>query len=78
METAMEEKKNNTPKKVVKQRGAIRNCKLLNILGVLNSESEFFIDMKQSTNDFYKINYKDISGYCLKKFVKIVTSEKGE
>lgn len=88
METVKEEKKNNTPKKVVKQRGAIRNCKLLNIrecssldsyvLGVLNSESEFFIDMKQSTNDFYKINYKDISGYCLKKFVKIVTSEKGE
>ena len=88
METVNEEKKNNTPKKVVKQKGAIRNCKLLNIrerssldsyvLGTLNSESEFFIDMKQSTNDFYKINYKDINGYCLKKFVKIVTSEKGE
>ena len=88
METVKEEKKDNTPKKVVKQKGAIQDCKLLNIreqssldsniLGVLNSESEFFINMKQSTDDFYKINYKNINGYCLKKFVKIVTSEKGE
>ena len=88
METVKEEKKSNTSKKVVKQKGVIQNCKLLNIresssldsniLGVLNSESEFFINMKQSTDDFYKINYKNVNGYCLKKFVKIVTSEKGE
>ena len=88
METAMEEKKNNTLKKVFRQIGAIRNCKLLNIrkaptldsdiLGTLNCESQFFINARGSTNDFYKISYKGVSGYCLKKFVKIVTSEKGE
>jgi len=88
METVKEENKNSTPKKVIKHKGVIRNCKLLNIrkqssldsdiLGVLNTESEFVINVKQSTNDFYKINYKGIDGYCLKKFVKLVNSEKGE
>jgi len=88
METVMEEKKNNVLKKVFRQIGAIRNCKLLNIrkapsldsdiLGTLNSESKFFINAKQSTDDFYKISYKGVNGYCLKKFVKIVGSERGE
>jgi uncharacterized protein YgiM (DUF1202 family) len=48
------------------------------ILVVLNTESEFIINVKQSTNDFYKISYKGVNGYCLKKFVKIVGSERGE
>lgn len=88
MKTIKEEKKNDIPKKAVMQKGVIQNCKLLNIrkhssldsdiLGTLNSESEFFVNTKQSIDGFYKINYKDINGYCLKKFVKIVTSEKGE
>jgi uncharacterized protein YgiM (DUF1202 family) len=88
MEIVKEENKNSTLKKVIKHKGVIRNCKLLNIrkqssldsdiLGVLNTESEFIINVKQSTNDFYKISYKGVNGYCLKKFVKIVGSERGE
>lgn len=85
-EEVEEEKKD--PKKAVKVFGRINGCKLLNIrkkasldslvLGVLNAASKFLIDKKLSTEDFYKISFNGINGYCLKKFVELIPTEKGE
>lgn len=78
---------NSTKKQTVKYYGKICNCRLLNIrkeaslkslvLGVLDNKSNFIINKSQSTDDFYKISYNGIVGYCLKDFVE-VSINKGE
>lgn len=85
-EEVKEEKK--APKKAVKVFGRINGCRLLNIrekaslnslvLGVLDVTSKFSIDKKLSTDDFYKISFNGINGYCLKEFVELIPTEKGE
>lgn len=89
---------NNTIKKVNKTVGKIKDCQLLNVreeaslnskvLIILDKNSTFKVDKKNSTEDFYKISLKKdskvINGYCLKKFVELSSSvettstEKGE
>ena len=90
----MDEKKevknqNSTKKQTAKYYGKIYNCSLLNIrkeaslkslvIGVLDSKSTFTINKTQSTDDFYKISYNGIIGYCLKDFVEVgIDLNKGE
>lgn len=88
MEELKEVKSENpTKKQTVKYYGKICNCRLLNIrkeaslkspvLGVLDNKSNFTINKSQSTDEFYKISYNGMTGYCLKDFVEVSTN-KGE
>ena len=61
--------------------GKINDCQKLNlreepsreanIVEVLDENSVLLIDLKNSTEDFFKVEANGKFGYCVKKFVKI-------
>ena len=59
--------------------GFVDNCERLNVrkgasmddavITVLEKGSKVNIDVKNSTNEFYKISIDGVDGYCMKKFI---------
>lgn len=77
------EKKSNKNTSHTDKKGIVVDCDHLrirkeaslesDILGLLNKNDE--VKITGSEKNFYKVLIKNIKGYCLKKFIKIVSEE---
>lgn len=76
----MEEKKEVQAKKVAPEcHGKVKDCEALRlrkeasldseVLALIPAGQEFVILKKGSTDDFWKVSYGKLTGYCMKSFV---------